>query len=71
MELLPLPTNGIHILFDKLLEYLNNHLANQRYAIDIKQNKNHKKQELHKVRLQCDTCRKYIDRGKNICQTLS
>ncbi len=48
------PQDGVYVSFDKLLEYLNDHLAKQGYAITIKRSKKKKKQELRKVWLQCD-----------------
>ena len=71
MELLAPPTDGIHVLFDKLLEYLNNHSAKQKYAITIKQSKKIKKQELRKVWLQCDKSGEYKGRRKDIRQISS
>lgn len=71
MDLLPPPSDGVYLSFNQLLEYLNEHSAKQGYAVTIKRSKKNKKQELHKVWLQCEKGREYKGRGKGICQTSS
>ena len=66
MDLLIPLSDGVYVLFNQLLEYLNEHSAKQGYTVIIKQSKKSKRQRLRKVWLKCNK-----GRGKDICQTLS